>query len=151
MLPRAIRLTYRGDGQVSKEELGTVTDQTDAAWANFAPLQTVDITFDTNSRPVQQNLSSGGTAYALTQTSYDSLGRVDCMATRMNPAVYGSLPAACTASIQGSFGPDQISETQYDAASHVTQQLVGVGSSDAATERTMSWTNNGQKIGRAHV
>jgi RHS repeat-associated protein len=144
MLPRANRLTYRADGQVSKVELGTVTDQTDAAWANFAPIQTIDISFDANSRPAQQQLSAAGTTFALTQTSYDSLGRVDCTAIRMNPAVYGSLPAACTLSTQGSFGADQITETQYDAAGHVTQQLVAVGTTDAATERAMTWTNNGR-------
>lgn len=144
MLPRAIRLTHRPDGQVSREEIGTVTDQSDAAWANFAPLQTVDITFDSNSRPTQQQLSSAGTVYAVTQTSYDSLGRVDCSATRMNPGVFGSLPAACTLSTAGSFGPDQISETKYDPAGQVTQQLIAVGSADAATERALTYTANGK-------
>jgi RHS repeat-associated protein len=140
---RATRLTYRSDGQVSKRELGTVNSQSDADWALFAPLQTVDITFDTNSRAVQQKLSASGTDYTLTQTSYDALGRVDCAAVRMNVAVYGSLPAsACTLSTEGSDGPDQITKTTYDAAGHVTQVQAGVGTSDAANERTLTYTNN---------
>lgn len=99
---RAIRLTYRPDGQVSKQEIGTTNGQSETAWNAFSPLQVIDLTFNTNSRPITAKLSSGATAYALTQTSYDSLGRVDCTAVRMNTAVYGSLPAsACTLSTQG--------------------------------------------------
>jgi RHS repeat-associated protein len=144
MKMRAVRLTYRGDGQVSKQELGTVNSQSDADWALFAPLETVDVTFDANARPMQQKLSASGTAYALTQTSYDSLGRSDCTAVRMNTAVYGSLPAsACTLSTAGSFGPDRIGQTIYDAAGEVTQNKVGVGTVDAATERTLTYSNNG--------
>jgi RHS repeat-associated protein len=141
---RAVKLTYRSDGQVSKQELGTVNSQSDADWALFAPLQTVDVTFDANNRPTQRKLSASGTDYALTQTSYDALGRTDCTAVRMNVAVYGSLPAsACTLSTQGSFGPDPISQIVYDAAGEVVQNKVAVGTSDAATERTLTYTNNG--------
>jgi RHS repeat-associated protein len=93
---------------------------------------------------VQRKLSSGGTAYTLTQLSYDSLGRIDCTATRMNPAVYGNLPAACALSTAGSFGPDRIRQTKYDPAGHVTQKLAGVGTNVAATKRTMTYTNNGR-------
>jgi len=142
---RAIRLTYRSDGQVSKQELGTVNSQSDPDWALFAPLQTVDVTFDTNSRPVTNKLSASGTNYALTQTSYDSLGRVDCSAVRMNTAIYGSLPAsACTLGTQSSFGPDRISQSVYDAAGQAIQLKTAVGATDAATERTLTYSNNAQ-------
>jgi RHS repeat-associated protein len=141
---RAFRLTYRGDGQVSKKELGTTAGQTDSAFAAFTPKETVDIAFDANSRPVTSQLSSGGTAYALTQTDYDSLGRLNCTAVRMNTAVYGSLPSsACSLSTQGSFGPDQISQNVYDAAGELTDVKVGVGTADAATERHLAYSNNG--------
>ena len=138
---RAKRLTYRPNSQVSKSELGTVDSQSDPDWALFAPLQTVDVTFDANSRATQQKLSAGGTDYALTQTSYDAIGRVDCAAVRMNVAVYGALPAsACTLSTEGSDGPDQIRKTIYDAAGQVTQVQEGVGTTDAASERTLTYT-----------
>jgi len=141
---RAIRLTYRSDGQVSKQELGTTAGQSDSAFNAMTVSQTVDVTFDTNSRPVTSKLSSGGTDYALTQISYDSLGRVDCSTVRMNPAIFGSLPAsACTLGTQGSFGPDRVSQRVYDAAGQVTQLKVAVGTSDAATERTLTYSNNG--------
>jgi YD repeat-containing protein len=140
MIPRAIRLTYRGDGQISKEELGTAA----SGWASFAALESVDVTFDTNSRPTQQKLSGGATAFALTQTSYDTLGRVDCQTVRMNPAIYGSLPAsACTLSTQSSFGPDRISRAIYDNASELAQVQEGVGTAAVANERTLTYSNNG--------
>jgi RHS repeat-associated protein len=142
---RAIRLTYRPDGQVSKQEFGNTLGQSDSDFAAMTVSQTVDIGFDTNSRPVTSKLSASGTDYALTQTSYDALARVDCTAARMNTAIYGSLPAsACTLGTQGSFGPDRISQIVYDNASEVTQAKVAVGTSDAATERTLTYSNNGK-------
>src|SRR5205823_1836569 len=117
---RAIRNTYT-NALLTKREIGTVNSQSDADWAAFSPAQAVDITYDANARATQQKLSSGGTAYALNQTSYDALGRVDCTAVRMNTAVYGSLPSsACTLGTQGSFGPDRIGQMVYDAAGEVT-------------------------------
>lgn len=140
---RAMRVTYRPDGQISKEELGTVATQSDADWANFAPLQTLDVGFDANSRPITNKLSAGSTAYALTQTSYDTLGRTDCIAVRMNTAAYSSLPSsACT---QTAGTADQITEQLYDAAGHVTDKKEGVGISGlTATERHLTYTNNGK-------
>jgi YD repeat-containing protein len=141
---RAVQLTYRPDGQVGKQELGTITGSATPSWTTFAPAQTVDIAFDANSRPVTSKLSAGGTSYALTQSGYDELGRVKCTAVRMNTSVYGSLPSdACAQSTPGSFGPDRISQIVYDNASQPTQLKVAVGTADAATERTLSYTNNG--------
>jgi RHS repeat-associated protein len=140
---RAVQLTYRPDGQVSKQELGTITGTTSPSWSTFAASQTVDIGFDGNSRPVTSKLSAGGTDYALTQTSYDALGRTDCTAVRMNTGVYGSLPGACTLSTQGANGPDRISQTVYDNASQPIQLKVAVGTADAAIERSLAYTSNG--------
>jgi len=141
---RATRTTYDGAGRVTKKETGTVADQSDTAWANFATLQMTDIGFDSNHRPIISKLSSGGTAYALTQTSYDADGRPQCTAVRMNTAVYGSLPSdACTLGTQGSFGPDRIMKTIYDASGHVTQLQQGVGTTDASNERTATYNPNG--------
>jgi RHS repeat-associated protein len=76
----------------------------------------------------------------MTQTSYDALGRVDCSAVRMN--LGGTIPSsACT---QSSGSPDRISQLVYDAAGQVIEQKVGVGTADAATERTLTWTSNGR-------
>ncbi len=142
---RAVRITYNADAQVTKTELGTVLSQSDADWANFVTAQEVDTSYDANARAVTQSSVSGGTTYALTQANYDSMGRPDCTATRMNPAIYGSLPSsACTLGTQGSYGPDRISEVLYDADSRPLQLKLAVGTSDAATERTLTYSDNGK-------
>jgi len=141
---RATRNTYT-NGLLTKVERGTVNSQSDTDWNNFAPLETVDIAFDANARITSGKLSGGGTAFALAQASYDTLGRPECSAVRMNTATYGSLPAsACTLGTQGSFGPDRIAKTIYDNASQVLQQQVAVGTTDAATEATFTYSNNGR-------
>src|SRR6185312_3243289 len=114
---RAVRNTIDSRGLVTRVETGTTNGQTDAAWSAFSPAQQVDITYDTRRRVTAKELSAGGTAYALTQTDYNADDSVNCVATRMNTAVYGSLPSsACTLSTQGSFGPDRITKNGYDPA-----------------------------------
>lgn len=141
---RATRITYRPDGQVSKQELGTINSQSDD-WTNFTPLETVDLTYDDKARLSTSKLSGGGTAYALTHLSYDALGRSDCVATRMNPAAFGSLPSsACTPGTEGSQGPDRITQTLYDDLGQVSQKQVAVGTSDQAGEATFTYTVNGR-------
>ncbi|HEX2762961.1 MAG TPA: hypothetical protein VHM92_03815, partial [Allosphingosinicella sp.] len=82
-----------------------------------------------NARPVTSKLTSGSTVYALTQTGYDGLGRVECVAQRMDPNDFGStLPNACTlTSPAGTFGPDRIVKTIYDAAGQATQVKTALG------------------------
>jgi RHS repeat-associated protein len=143
---RAQRITYDSStGLPTHFEQGTVTAQTDAAWSAFAPLMEVQQDYDTNRRPSVQQLKSGATTFALTQTSYDTRGRTDCVTTRMNQAVFGStLPAACTLGTAGSDGPDRITKYGYDNASDLTSVQVALGVTGvAATERTLTYTNNG--------
>jgi RHS repeat-associated protein len=142
---RAIRATYDGHGLVTKVERGTVNSYSDSDWAAFSSVEEIDNSYDSNLRPVTEAVAAGGATYALTQTSYDALGRVQCVAQRMNPSVYGSLPSdACTLSTSGSYGPDRIAKTTYDAAGQVTlvqsaYGVTGVQSDDVAT----TYTNNG--------
>jgi RHS repeat-associated protein len=140
---RAQRMTYNLDGQVTKAEVGTTIGQTPAAFAAFAPLQQTIAAYDANARKTSDTLQVGSTSYALTQYSYDALGRLDCSAVRMNIAVYGSLPAACTASTLGSAGPDRISKTIYNAASQVTKEQSAVGTADQSDEVTNTYNLNG--------
>jgi RHS repeat-associated protein len=142
---RAVKITYGSTGLVTKKEIGTTAGQTDTAWAAFSASQAVDLTYDSARRPATSKLSSGGTAYALTQVSYDAASRLQCTATRMNTAIYGSLPSdACTLGTSGSYGSDRITKTNYDSANQLTSVQVAYGTSDAATERTLTWSNNGK-------
>ena len=134
---RAKRLTYNADGQVTKTEIGTVASQSDADWANFSPLETLDTTYDANGRQVSAKLSSGTTGYALTQTSYDSLGRVSCTAQRMDPTA--SLPADVCALT----GPDRVSKLTYDPVSRPLSETDGLNTTDAATT-SVTYSDNGK-------
>jgi RHS repeat-associated protein len=144
---RATRTTYDSAGRVTKVEQGTVNSQSDSDWAAFASLQEVDTGYDTYHRPVTQSLVSGSTTYALTQTSYDGVGRVQCVAQRMNPTYFGSLPSdACTlGTASTTYGNDRIVKTTYDNAGQVTLAQTAYGvTGTQADEVTTTYTNNGR-------
>jgi RHS repeat-associated protein len=141
---RAQRLTYNLDGQVTKTEVGTTVGQTDTAFAAFVPLQQSIAAYDANAFKLSDTLQVGTTKYALTQYSYDTKGRLDCAAVRMNVAVYGALPAACTAStLDVNIGPDRITKTIYDAANQVTKVQTAFGTAEQSDEVTIDFTLNG--------
>lgn len=142
---RALRTTYTNGLPISVEQ-GNVNSQSDGDWASFSALQRVEQDYDGNARPTVQRLMSGSTTYQLTQTSYDGLGRTRCVAQRMNPSEFASLPSdACTLDTQGSYGPDRITRTSYDNAGQVTKVETGYGvTADVADEMTMTYRSNGQ-------
>jgi RHS repeat-associated protein len=142
--PRAVRNSYDLTGNLIKVERGTVTDQSDTAWTAFAPLQTVDTVYDVQNRKTKETLSAGGVAQSVTQYSYDSLGRLDCTAVRMDPALWAGQAAACTPQLTGPNGPDRVTKLVYNAASEVIKTQRAVGTADAADEETNTYTLNGK-------
>ena len=85
------------------------------------------------------------TVSSVTQVNYDAVGRVNCTATRMNPATYTALPAdACALGTAGTYGNDRISQTKYDAAGQVTEVDRSVGDLNQIYAR-YTYTLNGQK------
>jgi RHS repeat-associated protein len=102
----------------------------------------VQTSYDANARPIVQKLVSGSTTYALTQTSYDALGRVDCVATRMD--VSSLLSNVCTPS-STSNGYDRIVRTLYDNVGRVSQVKTAYGVTGVeADEATNTYATNGQ-------
>jgi RHS repeat-associated protein len=145
---RAARSTIDARGLVTKVETGTVNSQSDADWAAFVPLQAAETSYDVHARPATAKLVAGGTTHALSQTSYDLLGRPECSAVRMNPAALGSLPgSACQLGGEGNFGPDRIARTAYDSAGRVTETRTGVGvlgdSQQGIVEASTTYRPNG--------
>jgi YD repeat-containing protein len=133
-------------GLVTRMDVGTVNSQSDADWPYMAVHQSMEADYDAHARPVVQRLVAGGTTYSLTQASYDALGRQECTAQRMNPGEYTSLPAnACTPDMEGTFGPDRIVKTSYDAAGQVTLVQSGYGVTGVqADEVAATYRSNGQ-------
>lgn len=112
----ATRTQYDSAGRVARVEQGALAEwQAESVapldWQGFTLFKQVDFTYDSANRKLTEKVLSGGTAYALTQYSYDAAGRLDCIAVRMNPAVYGTLPpSACTLWTQGE--PDNLASAR---------------------------------------
>ena len=147
----ATRTTYDAAGRptsVEKGELSSWQSESVApsSWTGFSIFQTLTTTYDTMDRKLTEALSSGGTSYSLTQYSYDSSGRLECTAVRMNPAVYTSLPtSACTLGTAGSQGPDRITRNVYDAAGQVTKVQKAYGTSDQEDYASYLYSANGKQ------
>ncbi|MBL4800722.1 MAG: RHS repeat-associated core domain-containing protein [Emcibacter sp.] len=149
LLHAATKLTYNNDGLLTTTEQGTVTNQTDNALTSFVSLQKAEVSYDGAGRPTVSKLITGTTTHFVTQTSYDTAGRVDCVAQRLNPAIYNSLPSsACTLGTAGTDGSDRISKTTYNNVSQVLnkysaygtalQQITAAFAYDPATGRLIS-------------
>ncbi len=155
----ATRTTYDLRGNPIRIETGELKSwqseqNAPADWPTFASsptigfqvLTTSETTYDLQNRKVTERvIGSDGVTVSLVQYSYNNRGLLECTAVRMNPAVYGSLPAsACTLGTQGSEGPDRISRTFYDAARQVLQVRKAVGTSVEIVDVTYSYTPNGK-------
>jgi RHS repeat-associated protein len=140
--PRAQRLTYNADGQPTYVETGTVLGQSDADWSGFVSLQQASSVYDANARLSRESVSAGGTVYSVVDYSYDGLGRSDCVAQRLNPAVWGVQITPCSAQSVGASGPDRISKTIYDAGDRVVQVQSALGTA-AQQNILQTYTANG--------
>jgi len=140
---RAIRNVYNAAGQLARVEAGTATGQSDAHIDAAVILRAVETDYDAAGRPVAERAIGSGAVQAVTQQSYDVLGRPKCTAVRMSPAAFGALPGACAQSAPGA-EPDQISETVYNAAGEVVEVRGGVGSAIESAELVATYTPNGQ-------
>lgn len=142
---RAMRYTYNDDELLTSVEAGTVNSQSDPDWAAMSVLQTLTPTYDADRRKVKDTLSASGNTYSVAQYSYDSAGRPECTALRMNNTIWNSLPSsACTLSAMGADGPDRISRNVYNSASQVTAILKGYGTALQSNEVSYSYTDNGR-------
>lgn len=144
--PAAQRATYNPNGTVAMVELGTVADQSDAAWLNFNSLQQASTTYDAYGRPAQTKLTAGGATYSVTQQNYDSLGRVNCVVQRMDPAQWGSQTAAnaCAPQTTSVNGPDRVTQTSYDTVGRVTKVTSAIGTSAQSDDVQYVYTPNGK-------
>jgi len=154
----ATRVFYDPAGLVVRTEAGSLAAWQPSSvapvnWTGFTINRTQHFSYDTRGRLVTAwTVDIGGVVSQITQTNYDRSSRPGCTATRMNPASYGGAPAfaslplnACTAVLDGPFGPDRVSRNVYDAAGQVLQIRRAVGTSLEQAEVTYSYTLGGQK------
>ncbi len=140
----AVRYTYNPRGLITLVEQGTTDANSTQGWYAFVPLQRQAVQYDTRGRRTHlRSQGADGSTHALAQYAYDASGRVDCVATRMNPTTFANPPAsACTLATTGAFGPDRIVRYVYDDASQVASVTSG-HSVDPITQ-SFTWTDNGQ-------
>jgi RHS repeat-associated protein len=144
----ATRITYNGEGQVTKQEIVTATNQGDTGMSTFVPIVESNLSYDAQGRRKTTSVAAGGTTYGLMQYSYTANGLPECSAHRMNPATYASLPAsACTLATQGSYGPDRIAKTVFDKAFRLTSTTTGFGTAEASVEEARTYDSLGRLFG----
>ena len=161
---RATRTTYHPYGGVEWVERGTVSGPTVDAGAGLTTVREKTKTeyYADTGRQKAVRVYDGNTTTvkALTHMSYDAVGRLECTAVRMNPALFSaSIPdtaSACTLNAEGSganaFGPDRITKNTYTAAGELKDTLTGVGTNSQSdprmqveqTTRKRTYTQNGQ-------
>ena len=140
----ASKTTYNADGQVTKQETGTVTGTSDAAFANFAPYQEFRTEYDAFGRPIKsaQVLPGSTTQFNLTQYTYDAAGRTECIAQRMTAPTTGtSVPAS--ACVQSTAGTDRIVQNVYNAGDQLISAWSGVGTPLAQRSIERGYSFNG--------
>lgn len=142
--PSAQRITYGNEGPTLRE-IGYVNDAGEPAWVAFSSQEQVTIAYDAAARQIKTEIKSGGTTYAVAQTSYDAVGRIDCTVQRMNSTIFSSLPAsACTLGTLGSDGPDRITKRTYDDIGRIIKVQSAYGTAQQADAATTNYTINGQ-------
>ena len=131
----AVRNSYDLAGRLVRVEKGQLQDwQSEgvapSAWPNFTVSEQVETVYDALDRKVAESAvdPATGAKLTLTQTSYDNLGRLECVAVRMNPGQFAAGTPACQLGAQGSDGPDRITRNWYDSAGQLlrVQKAVGV-------------------------
>jgi RHS repeat-associated protein len=152
----AVRNTYDAAGRLTRVEKGELVSwQSEtiapASWSGFTVFSQVDTVYDVMDRKIQDIASAGGTIYSVTQYSYDSMGRLQCTAERMNPAAYSNLPtSACTPGTEGSgagdYGPDRITQNSYDYDGHLLSVQKAVGTPLVQTYAAYTYDGSGKQL-----
>lgn len=161
----AIRNTYDNDGRLIRVEKGELSgwqseSVAPSAWTGFAIFTKVETSYDGLDRKTVEaswgwdSTTSAWVESALTQYSYDPVGRLDCTAVRMNPATWSVLPAsACTlATTSTTYGPDRITKNVYDDAGQLLKVIKAYGQTAAnglpqlqQDYVTYTYTDNGKQ------
>jgi len=136
---RAQQVVYGDDGRPSYIFAGTSNgDGSSPSWS-----QAVTPLYDAYGRKWLETLSNFSNDFAQTQYSYDSVGRPQCTAVRMDPAAFSSPPSsACS---QGYAGTDRIRYNVYEYAGGLDSVYDGYGVSSinsGAGRRTVHYVHN---------
>ena len=148
----ATRTTYDAAGRITKLETGELSSwQAEtvlpSSWTGFTVLSSVETTYDAADRKVKEVVKgSDAVAVSAIQYSYNANGPLECVAQRLNPSVYGSLPSsACNLGTEGNFGPDRITRNTYDAIGRLTKIQKAYGTALQEDYATYTYSPNGKQ------
>jgi RHS repeat-associated protein len=127
---------YTPEGMIASSSIGTVNGA-----GQFTAWQTTSNVYDAGGY-----LTKVTTPASVKQMSYDGAGRLVCVASRMNPAVYSSLPAdACAPSPSGPNGPDRIVLNSYNVAGELLSVQRAYGTSLQQVYASYAYTLNSKQ------
>lgn len=153
----AVRRTYDDAGRlvrVEKGELAAWQSETvaPADWTGFTVFQIAFTGFDQLNRKISESVRTQDpttyllTSHQVTQYSYDAVGRLQCTAVRMNPAVFNALPgSACILTAEGADGPDRITRNVYDDAGQLITVQKAWGTPLQQDYATYDYSDNGKQ------
>lgn len=142
-LPRqAVKIIYNDDGKVTSVNKGVTFGTTKADVDAMTVKQQATTEYSTDhGLPIVERSYAAGVLEKVTQKSYDTKLRLDCVAQRLNRNAWSSLPAsACTLGVAGLEGNDRITKYNYDAANAVLSTISGYGTSLQRTDRTNTYS-----------
>ena len=152
----AVRNTYDVNGRLTLVEKGELAAwQSEAIapadWSGFSVQQKVETSYDLLDRKVKEVFSgrlAGSdpfTIASVTQYGYDGEGRPRCTAVRMDPALFGSLPASACDQSNPANPIDRITKNVYDDAGQLVQVRKAVGSGLEQAYASYGFTANGKQ------
>ncbi|HEX8644908.1 MAG TPA: RHS repeat-associated core domain-containing protein [Allosphingosinicella sp.] len=154
-LPRlAVRNSYDAQGRLVRVEHGRLSAwQSDAVapadWAGFTADRVAETQYDAAGRKRRETVAAAGAVEALTEHSYDAIGRPRCTALRTDRSRFALAADACMQVSQIAGAPDRITRTVHTLAGEVAQVRTGVGVLGAGgageAEITNGYTANGQR------
>jgi YD repeat-containing protein len=144
---RAALIAYSAGGLVSSTSQGTVNSQSNADWASFATLKQVAFVYNSLDQKIKASLISGGATQAVTQYDWNLGFMPSCVALRMNPAVFGTLPsAACTLGTAGADGPDRISLPSFAGDDQPSAMTEAYGTASPVNSWNGTYSPNGNLL-----
>jgi RHS repeat-associated protein len=148
----ATRNTFDNAGRLIKTEFGQLDNWQDQLispqnWLGFSIYKVEVYSYDKFDRKISKvELSGALITLKLTQYSYDDVGRLQCVAERLNSAVYNNPPSnVCAIGPAGADGADRITRNLYDAAGQLVQIRKAVGTPLEEAYATYSYTANGNQ------
>ncbi|WP_308367967.1 MULTISPECIES: RHS repeat-associated core domain-containing protein [unclassified Microbulbifer] len=142
-MPRPAKRTYyNAVGDVTSVRNGVVSSISLSAVNGMVVQSQMDTQYSIADAglPVAEKIYIDGVLERVVQKSYDDQLRLECVAQRLNPNTFSSLPAsACELATAGPDGNDRITKYTYDATGAVTKITSAYGTANQRDDRVNNY------------